>query len=70
MEIKLGDNRIWHFKAWDSKSTLGELCLKTERLVLIFRDAVFSISSFSVLKSCYQVVKNFALVINPVQDMV
>lgn len=59
-----------HFKTWGSKNALGELCLKTVRLVLIFRDVVFSIGSFSVLKCFYQIVKIFVLLIYPVQDLV
>lgn len=45
-----------HFQAWGSKNTLGEFCLKTARLVLIFRHAVSSISLFSAVKSFYQIV--------------
>lgn len=59
-----------HFKAQDSKNTLGELCVKTARLVLIFRDAVFSISSVSVLKYFFQIVKKIMLLTYPVQDTV
>jgi len=59
-----------HFKAWGSKNTLGELCLKTARLVLVFRDAVFIISSFSVLKCFYQIFKKIVFLVYPVQDVV
>lgn len=44
------------FKAGDNKNnTLEELCLKTARLVLICRYVGFTMSSFSVLKSFYQI---------------
>lgn len=52
-----------HFKAWGFKNTLGELCLKIARTVLIFRDKVVSIISFSVLKCFCQILKNFVLLI-------
>lgn len=46
---------IAYLKAEGNKNTLGELCLKMARLVLIFSDGLFSFSSFSGVKHFFYI---------------